>query len=128
AKVNLVPAEPDASDGGCGDRASLFVSTQARVRRKDTEAFHFAGRRLYAGRVANRPAQHLIATADADERRAAAMLLENPIREPDVAEPQEIGDGVLASGKDDEVVGIGRRRGDPVRPRQQTEIGGVREV
>ena len=47
------------------------------------------------------------------------MLFEHPVGQTDLAQPGQIGDGVLAAGQDDEIVAPGARCGDPVSPGQQ---------
>ena len=54
-------------------------------------------------RIFNTVAHHLVATADADDGFPVFMRLHNRFRHTIVLDVDQIGNGVLASGKDDNV-------------------------
>jgi hypothetical protein len=128
AKMDLVAAESDASRRRRHDGPRLFLPVQRGDGRKQAEPLGFPAGRLHACGIANRSPHHLIAAADADDHRAAAMLLEHPVCQTRLTQPQEIGHRVLAAWQDDEIVAVRGRRRDPVCPRQQTKVGRIREL
>ena len=75
-----------------------------------------------------RLAEHLIAAAHAHDRGAGGVLGTHPRGEALPLEPGEVAERVLGAGQHHEVVAasVRRRRRQPVRPVQQTEVGGVR--
>src|SRR3954470_1141719 len=98
--MNLVTAESHAaSRRRAPDRGGL-VRRQDGIRREQAEPGGGSLlRRLGAGRIADGPAEHLESAADADDRRAALVLADYPVRQSDAPQPAEIGNRILAAGQ-----------------------------
>ena len=128
--MNLVGRARRAAGGrGRAPRACASPPPARSDRQQAEPAGDAAGRFDRAG-IGDALAEHLIAAADADRRwRRAACCARTHASRPCRSQPGEVAERVLGAGQDDEVVAlVRRRRGDPVGPVEQAEVGGVRQV
>src|ERR1700693_133454 len=113
AGVDFVSGNPRGPDlQGSTDIAQLLAPIQNGIEFQPTEARTVARGTFQSLGITDAPAEHLEATADADQLAAVAKMAMQVVIPPLRTQPRQIGPDTLRAGQNDDI-GRGRRAAGP---------------